>query len=250
MIEPHHQPDQEERSMKFHINENLIRKYSMGPDPIKLLQWNLTGVTIKKDSTLLDLGSGRGLTAVYLANTYDCNVYALDKWVGADEALAAISECDPLRWPVPLHGDARELPFPSNYFEAVISTDSFIYFGTDDLYVPYLAGFIKPGGRLCFTVPGFNREAESDALLPAHLRPFWADECWTWHTADWWRKHIERTGKFKVETAESMENSYHFWKEETEKGPQEWREKDLKAIEADQGEYMGFIKVVAERKAA
>ncbi len=71
---------------------------------------------------------------------------------------------------------------------------------------------------------------------------------WTWHTVDWWKNHVERTGKFKVTAAEAMKESYRFWKEETEKGPPEWREKDLKVIEADQGEYMGFIKIVAEKK--
>jgi len=234
--------------MEFNISESLIRKYNMGPNPIKLLQWNLTGITINRESTILDLGSGHGLTAAYLASVYECNVFAFDKWISADDAHAAISECSPARWPIPLHGDARELPFTASYFDAVISTDSFIYFGTDDLYIPYIAGFIKPEGLLCFTVPGFNKEVESDSVLPDHLRPFWADECWTWHTVDWWKNHVERAGKFRVLVAEAMEDSYRFWKEETEKGAKEWREKDLKVIEADKGEYMGFIKIVAERK--
>jgi cyclopropane fatty-acyl-phospholipid synthase-like methyltransferase len=237
------------KSMEFSISESLIRKHSMGPNPIVLLTWNLLGVAIEKNSTILDLGSGKGITSAYLASRYDCNVFALDKWVSSDEASKAIAECSPTRWPVPLHGDARDLPFPCNYFDLVISTDAFIYFGTDDLYIPYIASFIKPGGLLCFTVPAFNREAENDATLPDHLRPFWADECWTWHTGEWWKKHIERAGKFEVLVGEMMADSYRFWKEEAEKGPEEWREKDLKAVEADRGEYMGFVKIVAKKKA-
>lgn len=128
--------------MDFSISENLIRKHCMGPNPITLLKWNLNGVSINKNSTVLDLGSGKGLTAAFLANVYDCNVFAFDKWISSDDAYAAISECSPNRWPIPLHGDARELPFPSNYFDAIISTDSFIYFGTDDLYIPYISQFI------------------------------------------------------------------------------------------------------------
>ena len=235
--------------MEFSIGENLIRKHAMGPNPITLLDWNLQGVPIDRNSTILDLGSGKGITAAYLASVFDCEVFALDKWIRADDAFAAIAECSPTRWPVPLHGDARELPFPSNYFDLVIATDSFIYFGTDDLYIPYIAQFLKPNGLLCFTVPGFNREADNDAVLPDHLRPFWADECWTWHTAAWWKRHIERAGKFDVLISASMQDSYNFWKENAEKGPEQWREKDLKAIEADQGEYMGFVKIVAKKKA-
>ncbi len=236
--------------MEFEISVELIRKYNMGPNPFRLLKWNLEGISFSREDTILDLGSGHGLTAAYLASVHGCTVFALDKWISADDARAAISECAPRHWPVPLHGDARDLPFPSAYFDAVISTDSFIYFGTDDLYLPYIAGFIKPGGRLCFTVPGFNKDVANEAVLPDHLRPFWADECWTWHTVAWWKNQVERAGKFKVITAESMPDSHHFWKEETEKGPEEWRDKDLTVIEADQGEYMGFVKVVAERKAA
>lgn len=236
--------------MEFNIREELIRKYNMGPNPIALLKWNLEGLSIPPDSTVLDLGSGHGLTAVYLANVYGCTVFALDKWISAEDARAAMAEGLPSRWPIPLHGDARDLPFPSDYFDAIVCTDSFIYFGTDDMYIPYIAGFIKPGGRLCFTVPGFNKDVAGDANLPEHLRPFWADECWTWHTVEWWKNHVERTGKFRVTAAEAMQDSYHFWKEEAEKGPEEWMDKDLKVIEADKGEYMGFIKIVAEKKGA
>ena len=236
--------------MAFNISENLIRKHSMGPNPIELLKWNLGEISIQSNSTVLDLGSGKGLTAAYLAKVFDCTVFAFDKWVTADDAYTAIMECSPNRWPIPLQGDARELPFPSNYFDAVICTDSFIYFGTDDLYIPYIAKFIKPNGFLCFTVPGFNRDVETDAVLPNHLRPFWADECWTWHTKEWWKNHMERAGKFRVIVCEAMTDSYKFWKEETEKGSEEWREKDLRVIEADKGEYMGFIKVIAERDAS
>jgi SAM-dependent methyltransferase len=235
--------------MEFEISEKLIRKHCMGPNPIKLLKWNLNGISINRNSTLLDLCSGKGLTAAFLASVYDCTVFAFDKWISADDACAAISESSPARWPIPLHGDARELPFPSNFFDAVICTDSFIYFGTDDLYLPYIAKFIKPKGLLCFSVPGFNKDVMNDAVLPNHLRPFWADECWTWHTKAWWKNHVERAGKFRIMVAEEMEDPYAFWKEETEKGPEEWKEKDMKVVEADKGEYMGFMKIVAERKA-
>ena len=32
--------------MKYKITDELIRQNNMGPDPIRLLQWNLEGVTI------------------------------------------------------------------------------------------------------------------------------------------------------------------------------------------------------------
>lgn len=233
--------------MNYKIDEGLIYSNSMGPNPIKLLQWNLQNLMVPPGSKILDLGSGKGLTAVYLANELDTDVIAYDKDIPPDEALETMRKCQPARIPLPLQGDARELPFAKAYFDYIIATDSFIYFGTDDLYVPYISQYLKNSGCLCFTVPGFNKDVNGASELPEHLRPFWADECWTWHTQSWWKSHIERTGHLRVVECEAMENSYEFWKEETLKGPEAWRKNDLPVIERDRGEYMGFIKVVALR---
>ena len=51
--------------MKYEITENRIYENSMGPNPIKLLQWNLDGILVPSGSMILDLGSGKGLTSVY-----------------------------------------------------------------------------------------------------------------------------------------------------------------------------------------
>ena len=34
------------------------------------------------------------------------------------------------------------------FFDAVVCIDSFCYYGTDDLYLNYLAGFVKPVGQI------------------------------------------------------------------------------------------------------
>jgi len=36
----------------------------------------------------------------------------------------------------------------TEFFDAIISIDSFMYYGTDDLYLSYLARFLKPGGKI------------------------------------------------------------------------------------------------------
>ena len=48
----------------------------------------------------------------------------------------------------PLHADARSLPFAPEFFDAIVCIDSFLYYGTDDLYLNYLAQFVKPGGPI------------------------------------------------------------------------------------------------------
>ncbi|HWJ63474.1 MAG TPA: class I SAM-dependent methyltransferase, partial [Acidimicrobiales bacterium] len=53
----------------------------------------------------------------------------------------------------PIHADARALPFAAGFFDAIVSIDSFVYYGTDDLYASYLARFVEPGVNGQFVVP-------------------------------------------------------------------------------------------------
>ena len=60
--------------------------------------------------------------------------------------------------------------------------DSFPYFGTDDLYLNYLARFVKPGGPLGIAGAGLMREIEGPP--PEHLREWWTQDLWCLHSAD------------------------------------------------------------------
>jgi ubiquinone/menaquinone biosynthesis C-methylase UbiE len=60
----------------------------------------------------------------------------------------------------PLHADARSLPFAPEFFDAIVCIDSFPYFGTDDLYLNYVAHFVKPGGPIGVAGAGLVQEIE------------------------------------------------------------------------------------------
>ena len=81
--------------MKTIITKKMIKQNRMGPDPIKLLNWNLEEVDIFPGSTILDLGSGKGLTSVYLANEFDSEVIAYDKGIHPNESLKTMRKCNP-----------------------------------------------------------------------------------------------------------------------------------------------------------
>ena len=55
-------------------------KKIMGPNPIKLEEELLVGHKIKDGAVVCDLGSGQGLTSVFLAKEYGFKVYATDLW--------------------------------------------------------------------------------------------------------------------------------------------------------------------------
>ena len=85
------------------------------------------------------------------------------------------------RFPRRMH-DARSLPFSDGFFDVIVSLDSFYYYGTDDLYLNYLARFVKPGGAIPAS-PGAGLVQEIDSFIPKHLRDWWTNDLWCLHSA-------------------------------------------------------------------
>lgn len=52
----------------------------MGPNPVKLEEELLQNHQIPQGAVVCDLGSGQGLTSVFLAREYGFTVYAADLW--------------------------------------------------------------------------------------------------------------------------------------------------------------------------
>lgn len=69
---------------------------------------------------------------------------------------------------------------------AVVSVDSYQYWGCEAGYVDYAAGFVKPGGQLGIVVPGDAQDQH-----PAG----------TFHSADWWRGLWSQSELLRVEHA-------------------------------------------------
>ncbi|HJJ61167.1 MAG TPA: SAM-dependent methyltransferase, partial [Methanocorpusculum sp.] len=65
------------KSQKY---ERLIKEKIMGPNPVKLTEELMTKVVIPKGSLVMDLGSGTGITSVFLAKEYCLRVIAADLW--------------------------------------------------------------------------------------------------------------------------------------------------------------------------
>ena len=212
-----------------------IKQNQMGPNPLWLTEWLCEAMDLQPGMRVLDLGCGRAITSILLANEFEVRVWATDLWIKPTENWARICEAGLEGRVTPIYADARSLPYAHGFFDAVVCVDSYIYFGTDDLYLDYLVKFVRPGAQIGMVVPGFARDI--DGQLPEHLRPFWAQECWSWHPVAWWRQHWARTGLVEVECADNMPDAYEVWRRH-EKG------KDLEVVQADQGRYMSFMRMV------
>jgi hypothetical protein len=126
-----------------------------------------------------------------------------------------------------------------------VSIDSFSYYGTDDLYLNYLARFVKPDGPVGIAGAGLVREIEGP--IPEHLREWWTQDVWCLHSASWWRRHWERTGIMNIEVADTMPDGWQLWLD--------WlrliapdNEVEIRALEADRGGYLGYVRVVGRRQ--
>lgn len=62
-----------------YMTADLMAKI-MGPNPVKLEEELLNNHLIPKGATVCDLGSGQGLTSVFLVREYGFTVYAADLW--------------------------------------------------------------------------------------------------------------------------------------------------------------------------
>ena len=66
-------------------NTPALMKKIMGPNPVKLEEELLINHKIPQNAIVCDLGSGQGLTSVFLAKEYGFTVYAADLWSDPDE---------------------------------------------------------------------------------------------------------------------------------------------------------------------
>lgn len=63
-------------------DEDWLLSLDMGPNPLWLLEDLLRDVSIPPGSRVLDLGSGRAATSVFLAEERGVEVWAADLWIG------------------------------------------------------------------------------------------------------------------------------------------------------------------------
>src|SRR5947199_8090154 len=141
---------------------------------------------------VLDLGCGRASSSIFLHREFGLQVWATDLWFSAAENAQRIRDAGVEDGVFPIHADARSLPFAAEFFDAIVCIDSYVYYGTDDLYLNYLARFVKPDGPVGIAGAGLVREIEGP--VPDHLREWWTQDLVCPYSAAWYPRHLDRTG--------------------------------------------------------
>jgi cyclopropane fatty-acyl-phospholipid synthase-like methyltransferase len=233
------------RSSKYHA-EWVIAGASGGANALWLTEWLAEALDLQPQMRVLDLGCGLATSSIFLRREFGVQVWATDLWFSAANNLRRIRDADVEDGVFPIHADARSLPFATEFFDAVTSIDSFVYYGTDDLYLNYLARFLKPGGVLGVAGAGLMQEIEGP--MPDHLRAWWEPSMYCLHSAAWWRRHWEQTGILEIGVADTLPHGWQLWRDwQAVVAPDNAVE--IQAVEADRGSYLGYVRLVGRRRA-
>jgi ubiquinone/menaquinone biosynthesis C-methylase UbiE len=233
------------RASAYHP-EWILGGASGGANPLWLAEWLCEELELQPGMRVLDLGCGRGLSSVFLHREFGVQVWAADLWFSASENIQRIRDAGVEGGVFPVCEDARSLPFSEEFFDAVVAIDSFMYFGTDDLYLNYLARFVKLGGPIGIAQAGFINEI--DDTVPEHLSDWWADENpYCLHSAGWWRRHWERSGILEVTLADTLPDGWQYWRDWVQAMAPE-NEPEIRALETDAGRNFAYIRAIGRRR--
>jgi hypothetical protein len=104
---------------------------------------------------------------------------------------------------------------------------------------------VKPGGRIGIAGAGLVQEVEG--AVPEHLREWWTQSFWAFHSAAWWRRHWGRTGIVDVEVADTMPDGWRLWLD-WQRAVAPDNATEIKAVEADGGRNLCYVRVVGRRR--
>ena len=228
----------------------------MGPNVLWLTEWLAGKMSFEPGQRVLDMGCGKAVSSIFLAREFDLRVWASDLWIKPSENWPRIREAGMQDRVCPVFTEAHALPYAEGFFDALVSMDSYHYYGTDDIYLKYFLSFLKPGGRIGIVVPGLMRDFEG--AVPEYMtrkQPsgsfFWQpSECFSFHTADWWRNHWAKTELVDIEVCDVLPDGWKYWLR--------WAElldelgvgfdEEAPVLREDQGRYIGFIRMTARRR--
>ena len=228
----------------------FTKDYLMGPNSFRLLDELIRRkpADVQFHRTL-DLGCGYALTSFLIANETDADyVYAFDLWIPATENYLRIQESRLEDKVIPVHGDAMDMPFAHEYFDAVISVDSYHYFGCKEgVFAEKILPFVKKKGCVMIAIPGLKAQPQGELKK---LFETWAegDDSLLFKTAEWWEKLLKKECgnccEIAVKEAECFDIAWQEWFD----SGHEYALQDKAFFDRGLGEYVNFVSIVLQKE--
>ncbi len=226
---------------------------AMGPHPLWLTEYLVEAFNLKPGMRVLDIGSGKGMTSVFLAREFGVQVYSVDfdeweGWTSPEMRWKNAREYGVEDLIIPIKADARKLPFAQGFFDAIVCVNTYMYFGMEDSYLEYILKVLRQGGQLGVILSGYMKDVTNG--VPHYLHRFLGDELWTWQSFSWWKDLWEKTGLVSMNAADTLPDGCSLWlrwdQALLDSGKSKFGD-ETEFFKLDNGAYMGFIRLVSTK---
>ena len=230
------------------FDSELVRSKIMGPNTLKLTEELMDKADLPRGAVVLDLGSGCGISSAMLAREYGLIVYAADLWSDPSDNMRFFESLGLDKHKVvPIKADAALLPFAHGFFDAVVSVDSYNYYGRDPHYLgECLLPFVKNGSTIHLAIPGMVRDCHDE--LPDCLLASWTPEQMDFmHDMEWWRALLSQTPGVTIEDMHEMSCTREAWADWIT-CDNEYAQGDRIAVEAGALDYLNTIAITLRKE--
>ena len=188
----------------------------MAPGGLYLATRMTRSLHLKPGDVVLDLGSGRSDSSIFLARHFGVKVVSVDLWISATDRHAKFRQRGYQHDILPLRLDVRKpLPFAEAYFDAIFCMQAFHAFGGSVPFLHHLLRHLKTGGRLVVGTTCFN-EAVTRETLPEVYRHTdgWDAQYEKYQWPAWWKALFEQSGLVEVLECEELDDGVVFWEDD------------------------------------
>lgn len=231
------------------FTDNYDKKYlldnMMGPNAMRIAEEMANYLPFSPGMRVLDLGCGMGISSILLAEKYGATVFAADLWIPPTDNAERFARhgLDTKIFPI-LIDATKDIPFDHEYFDMIVSVDSYQYFGNNDHMLPKLLPFVKNGGFMAVAVPGFNQDFP-DEWLPEEIRPFWTPE-WYFYSRNWWHSLWIKEPAITIKECREMDCCQQAWNEWLQ-ASNPHAQNDKRMMEAGAGKFFALIQMIAQK---
>jgi arsenite methyltransferase len=146
--------------MAKHVGLTVIH-----PGGLKATRTLIDSLGLTKESRVIDIACGKGSSAIYLAENHGCNVIGIDISPNLVEEAQEAARRKNLGARVTFQvGNAMELPFPDNSFDAALSQAMLVLVEDKIKAIKEAHRVVKEGGRAGWLELSWKEEIDADFL--------------------------------------------------------------------------------------